>query len=274
MARGRKSTELDVDTTPMGFAESFLANTDQGLVQVPRSAVPAAANLLRFETESTSPILINEAEYENRFVSLNNAAGPILIRLPDINDIWPNVEAFRRGGEFMAGVVASANFPVTFEPVTPGQIRAVSPGNYRLLSDDEVFVGLRQQLADEAIVRVYIRGAFWVIECNAGWRSTETEDRDRDILVTGSQNRLLADVDHLVPVWLTASAPGTLTFQLDIATGVQMTVINQGSSPATLDFGGHTQIGDNSIAAGQASTIIVGPVTSGVSKEIFVASSS
>lgn len=274
MARGKKSTELDIDATPMGFDEKFLVNTDRGLVQVGRSAIPAAANLLRFETSASSPIIVNEAKYENRFLSLNNAAGPIVIRLPDINDIWPNVADFRRGGLFMAGVVASANFPVTFEPITPGQIRAVSPGDYRVLSADEVFVGLRQQLADEAIVRVYIRGAFWVIECSAGWRETEAEFRDRRIAFTGSSNRALTDADHRQTVWITAAVPGTLTLQSDIPTGTVINIVNNGGGIASINFGAHTQVGDGSIAAGQASTVVVGDVTSGVNKNIFVASSS
>ncbi len=274
MARGTKSNELQQDNTPIQFGEEILANTALGTSRVPVSAIPALANLLNFILPGDSPLTLTEALHEKRFLNLNNSAGAINVRLPDANDIWPNVGSFRRGGLFAEAVVTSTTFAVSFEGLVPGQIRAVGALSPEVLTNDVVFVGISQSLSDETIVEIYNRGGQWVLESTTGWRVNAADQDDKKIDVSAVVGRQIVDADHDIPVWLTAAAPGTLSFQSDICTGLRTTVINNGAAAAGINFGTHTPVGDASIPAGQAASILVGPVTTGVNKEIFVAASS
>jgi hypothetical protein len=117
----------------------------------------------------------------------------------------------------------------------------------------------------------------------AGWRTTEAGDElaipgtaiGKNILVTSAQNWTITDADHHRTLWLTNASPGTLTFGAELSEGLTFSIVNAGSNPATFDFTGHTQVGAvNSIAAGEAGTIIVGPVTTGINRNIMLKASS
>ncbi len=271
-----KTTELPSDDSNPLQTEAFLMNTALGSVQTPRSAIPGLSSQLLFLSEDDDGLNITEEEHYLRFLSCNNSTGAINLVLPDANLILPNVDSLRFGGLFFSGAVASPNFDFSISASSPaaGNLRFSSP-NLPDLAVDQAFIGLNQVFADEAVFRVYIRGSIYVIESLSGWRAASGDFRDRELDVTAEVDRQIVNVDqYLSAIWLTAANPGTLTFQVDIASGTSVQVVNQGSSPATFDFGGHTQVGDSSVAPGQAASIIVGPPTAGVSKEIFIAASS
>ncbi len=270
-----KSTELQLDESNPKIAEELLMNTDLGTVRVPRYAIPNMANLLVFVTDADTPLRLSEEEHDRRFLNINNSVADINIIVPDANNIRQNVEgnASRFGGLFCELVVSSLTNDVLFTPDVPGQIRGLSPTREQITSDT-LYVGLNRRLGDEAVIRLYKRGGLWDAECNAGWRTEPDAQLDKAITITAEQDRQIVDADNGVPVWLTDPAPGTLTVQADIATGVQTTIVNDSAVIVPINVGGHTLIGDSSIPANQAASFLVGPVVAGDNKRIFIAASS
>ena len=275
---GTKTTEFTLDETTAQVTEEFIMNTAVGTARVPRFAMPGAGVEV-FVAPVNSPLTLTQEAHEGKSLDLSNATGAIVVNLPDVNTVWPNVADIdgtpvQRGGIFCSMTVASPDFPVSIVSTGGTALRSKSARNPSILTASTVFVGANRALSDEATVYVMKRGGLWQLESSAGFRLADGDFVDRSITVTAEVGRQFTNDDNGIPVWLTAVAPGTLSFQSDIATGTQITAINQGASPATINFGGHTQLGDASIPAGQAASIVVGPVTTGVNKDIFVAASS
>lgn len=296
MAGGTKSTEFPQGTTAPSASggDEFLMNVSSGTQRVAMSKIPQIGNLLLFVLSGES-VTLSEAVHFGRTISVNNATADVAITLPGVTTVLLDAEdedgdTVRRGGHFCRLVVGSNLFDVSITAGTSGEMRASNGPFGATLESDTVYVGASRDKGDEAVVDIYKRGNFWVLDCNRGMRAGAADDdapasfTTNDSIAGGDHAfeiveettaaREIGDSDHEIPIWLTNAGPTALTFQSDIAVGGRFTVINLGSNAASITAGSHTLTGDSSIGASQAATILVGPTVSGDNRNIFVAASS
>lgn len=286
MAIGRKTTEVD-PVTGIGMASDLIGNVNSGTARIPVADIPEFRHGIEFYT-GPATVAITEAEHFLRHINLNNANGAIDINLQDsdtylIDQQDQDDNNVDRGGLFCTFSIASGAFPVSFNAFLADNLRASGNPFQNALGADTVYVGAKPSAADEATVTLYKRGGLWVAHCSHGWRTTEDGDElaisgdqlGKNILVTSAQNWNITDADHQRTLWLTNASPGTLTFDAELSEGLTFSIVNAGGNTAAFDFTGHTQIGSvNSIDAGEAGTLIVGPITSGTNRAIILKASS
>ena len=285
MTVGQKTTEV-APVQGVNLKSDLLGNFNNGTARFPVDSIPQLSRFNVF-VDPNETVELSEAEHFARHLNLNNADGPITIRLPDSDDFLENEEDSNgdvrtRGGLVTTFTVASPAFPVLFEAVLSGNLRASGNPFQSAFSADQVYVGARPEGADEAVVLLFKRGGLWVAWSSHGWRSTEDGDelqvtgdrRPTELLPFSGSNRNITAADDNGVIWLTGATPGTFTFDEDLEKPMLISVVNSGGATATFDFTGHTQLGaTNSVGAGQAATIAVGPVISGTNREIIILSS-
>ncbi|MEZ5935815.1 MAG: hypothetical protein R3F54_28680 [Alphaproteobacteria bacterium] len=286
MPIGKKTTEVDPGAG-LAMDDEIIANVNRGTARVPVADIPELRHGIVFWTGPNS-FNLTEAAHFHRHINVNNANGAVVINLPDSEDVLIDQEDLDgdnvdRGGLFCTFSIASGNNPVSFVATLSDNLRASGNPFQSAFGADTVYVGAKASIADEATVCLYKRGGLWVAHCSHGWRTTEDGDElaipgtaiGKNIMVTGASNWNITDSDHERTLWLTATSPGTLTFDEELSEGLTFSIVNAGGNPATFDFTGHTQVGDtNSIAEGEAGTLVVGPITSGTSRSIILKSSS
>lgn len=273
MAVGTKTTEF-AEQASMALTDEFLVNINNGSGRIPKGAIPELAAGIAFLTAGDVVDLTREDHYR-RFINMNNTDGDVQVNLPDIATV-PEYGLF-----CTLGGTSGDNDLIVTGP--EGILRAAGPFPEGPLSIDTVYLGATRALGDECIATIYRRGGLWTLDCNTGVRSSSDGDQRaisagrllKEIDLEAAENRVITDADHGVPVWLTATDPGQLSFAAELSRGLMTSVVNDSDNTVTVDFTGHTQVGSvNAIGARQAATIIVGDLVSGTNRRIIVKASS
>lgn len=287
MPIGKLTTEVD-EADGFSLASEILANVANGTAKVAVANIPELAKR-RIDVASDSTVLLSQAEHYGRLINVDNGSGPVVFNLDAstaalVDEVDNEGVTIARGGLFCTFIIASPANSVSFAALSSGLLRATGlafQGGAN--TADTVYVGANLAASDEAVVRLYKRSSFWILECSQGWRTSELGDDllvgasqlEKSATITSVQDYEITDSDHQKPIWLKNATPGTLTFASELTQGMHTSIVNGGGATATFDFAGHTQIGAvNSIPAGGAGSLIVGETTSGTNREIILKSSS